>query len=78
VQQARRSAGLGVSDRIRLTIAGTPAAQQAMRAHQQLIAGETLASEVELVGPAGLDADPAAGEPTPVGDGESVRIRLTA
>ena len=76
VQQARRAAGLGVSDRIGLTIAATPAAQQAVRAHQQLIARETLATSVELAGPAALDGDPSAGPPTPVGDGESVRIRL--
>jgi isoleucyl-tRNA synthetase len=78
VQQARRAAGLGVSDRISLTIAGTPAAQQAVREHQQLIARETLATAVELAGPAALDGDESAGPPTPVGDGESVRIRLTS
>jgi isoleucyl-tRNA synthetase len=78
VQQARRGADLGVSDRISLTIAGTPDAQQAVRAHQQLIARETLATAIELVGSAALDLDPLAGEPTPVGDSESIRIRLTA
>jgi isoleucyl-tRNA synthetase len=78
VQQARRAAGLGVSDRISLTIAGTPAAQQAMRTHQQLIASETLATAVELLGPGALDGDPLAGEPTAAGERESVRIRLTA
>jgi isoleucyl-tRNA synthetase len=78
VQQARRSAGLDVSDRIRLVIAGTPAAQESMRAHQQLIARETLATAVGFVGPGELDGDPQAGEPAPVGDGQYVRIRLTA
>ena len=78
VQQARRSAGLDVSDRIRLVIAGTPAAQESMRAHQQLIARETLATAVEFVGAGELDGDPQAGEPAPVGDGQFVRIRLTA
>jgi isoleucyl-tRNA synthetase len=78
VQQARRAAGLDVSDRIGLVIAGSAAAQDSMRAHQQLIAGETLATAVEFTGPAGLDGDPQAGEPVPVGDGESVRIRITA
>jgi len=33
---------------------------------------------LELVGPAALDEDPLAGPPTPVSDGESVRIRLTS
>jgi isoleucyl-tRNA synthetase len=72
VQQARRTAGLDVSDRIRLIIAGTPAAQAAMRAHRELIAGETLATELELA-----DADALDGEPVQVGDGESVRVRIT-
>jgi isoleucyl-tRNA synthetase len=78
VQQARRAAGLDVSDRISLIIAGTPAAQESMRAHQQLIARETLATAVKFVGTAELDGDPQAGEPIPVGDSESVRIRLIA
>jgi isoleucyl-tRNA synthetase len=76
VQQARRTAGLDVSDRIGLVLAGTPAAQAAMRAHQPLIARETLASSVELGPAAALDDDPRAGEPAQVGDGESVRVRL--
>jgi isoleucyl-tRNA synthetase len=78
VQQARRTAGLEVSDRITLTVAGTPAARGAMAAHQQLISSETLATALELVGATALDDDPRASEPTPVGDGESVRIRVTA
>jgi isoleucyl-tRNA synthetase len=76
VQQARRAAGLEVSDRISLTIAATPAAREAMAAHQELIAGETLAVKLELADEGALDADPQAGDPTPVGDGESVRLRL--
>ena len=59
-------------------MSGCAAAQDSMRAHQQLIAGETLATAVEFTGPAGLDGDPQAGDPVPVGDGESVRIRITA
>jgi isoleucyl-tRNA synthetase len=77
VQQARRTAGLDVSDRIRLTVAGTPAARAAMAAHRDLIAGETLAAELDLADAAALDGDPAAGDPVTVGDGESVRIRLS-
>jgi isoleucyl-tRNA synthetase len=76
VQQARRAAGLGVSDRISLTIAGTPAVQEAIRLHQKLIATETLATAVAVVGPAELAGDPQAGEPATVGDGESIQIRL--
>jgi isoleucyl-tRNA synthetase len=71
VQQARRAADLDVSDRITLTIAATPAAQAAVRAHEQLIAKETLATSVVLLEPDALDVDPA-----PVGDNETVRVRI--
>ncbi len=48
VQEARKSAGLDVSDHIRLTVdfASSPALRAAARAHQEMIAGETLADEV--------------------------------
>jgi len=48
VQQARRDAGLDVSDRISLVIGGTPDVLEAARAHEQLIAGETLATSMTL------------------------------
>ncbi|HLX51642.1 MAG TPA: isoleucine--tRNA ligase [Streptosporangiaceae bacterium] len=73
VQQARRAAGLGVSDRISLAVAATATAQEAIRTHQKLIATETLATSVELLDPAGLDADPQI-----VGDNEAIRIRIQA
>ncbi len=76
VQQARRAAGLEVSDRITLAIAGTPAALAALAQHQGLLAGETLAASLDLRQAGALDAHPAAGEPVGVGDGESVRIAL--
>ena len=44
VQQARRDAGLEVSDRITLTIGGSQAVQDAARTHADLIAGDTLAT----------------------------------
>ncbi|WP_193612147.1 isoleucine--tRNA ligase [Nocardioides lijunqiniae] len=44
VQQARRDAGLDVSDRISLTVAGSAEVQAAARAHEQLITNETLAT----------------------------------
>lgn len=54
VQQARRDAGLDVSDRIALTIAGSADVQAAARTHQELIAGETLATAYDVLeGPAG-------------------------
>jgi isoleucyl-tRNA synthetase len=56
VQQARRDAGLDVSDRIALTIAGSEEVQAAARAHDALITGETLATSYEVV--AGPDGEP--------------------
>jgi isoleucyl-tRNA synthetase len=76
VQQARRAAGLAVTDQISLVIAGSPGAREAMAAHQQLIAGETLASAVELAEAGALDGDPGAGGPAPVGERETVRVRI--
>ncbi|NYE35308.1 isoleucyl-tRNA synthetase [Nocardioides cavernae] len=46
VQQARKDAGLQVSDRIDLTIAGPEATLSAARTHEALIAEETLATSV--------------------------------
>jgi isoleucyl-tRNA synthetase len=48
VQQARRDAGLEVSDRIALTIAARADVADAARAHQDLIAAETLATSVAV------------------------------
>ena len=47
VQNARKTAGLAVEDRVQLTLAGDPALIEAARAHEQYVTGETLA--VELV-----------------------------
>jgi len=44
VQQARKDAGLDVSDRISLTIVGDEVAVAAIATHERLIAGETLAT----------------------------------
>ena len=63
VQQARRDAGLAVSDRIRLDIGADGAVADAVRAHAGFIAAETLA--------VGLEVRPAAevgGDPHPLGD----------
>ena len=56
VQQARRDAGLDVSDRIALTVAGSDAVQAAARTHEQLITEETLATSFEVV--AGPEGEP--------------------
>jgi isoleucyl-tRNA synthetase len=49
VQQARRDAGLDVSDRITLTVSGPDDVLAAARAHEQLLAGETLSESVTYV-----------------------------
>jgi len=70
VQQARRDAGLSVSDRIRLTIGAEGAVADAVRAHAGFVAAETLAVSLD-VRPAGeVDA-----EPQPAGDG-AVKVAL--
>jgi isoleucyl-tRNA synthetase len=46
VQQARRDAGLHVSDRIRLVLGADAPVREQLEAHAALIAGETLALEV--------------------------------
>jgi isoleucyl-tRNA synthetase len=68
VQQSRKDAGLDVSDRIRLNIEGDDAAVRAMREHQELIAGETLATEIQLVEGPGGNVD--------VGSGSSIRVSV--
>jgi isoleucyl-tRNA synthetase len=48
VQRLRKDAGLEVSDRIRLGISGDEALVEALTAHRDFIAGETLAVELEI------------------------------
>ena len=73
VQQARREAGLAVSDRIRLTIGADGTVADAVRAHAEFLAGETLAVDVTIRPTAEVSA-PAQG----VGDGGSVRVLVAA
>jgi len=47
VQQARRDAGLDVSDRIALSVIGPADVLAAAQTHEELVAGETLATSVE-------------------------------
>jgi len=68
VQQARKDAGLEVTDRIRLTLAGDADAVAAIEAHRDLIASETLATS--------LDAREAGDGATPVGDASAVTIEV--
>ncbi|SEB50938.1 Isoleucyl-tRNA synthetase [Nocardioides exalbidus] len=55
VQQARKDAGLQVSDRIALTVAGPEATLAAARTHEALIADETLSTSVSYDDAAEVD-----------------------
>ncbi|MGA7704993.1 MAG: DUF5915 domain-containing protein, partial [Solirubrobacteraceae bacterium] len=48
IQNARKSAGLDVEDRIALVLVGDPALIEAAREHSDYVAGETLALRVQL------------------------------
>ena len=48
VQNARKSAGLAVEDRISLALGGDPAHLAAAEAHRDYLAGETLAVELSI------------------------------
>jgi len=56
VQNARKSAGLQVEDRIELALAGDPALIDAAQAHRDYLAGETLALQLTLDATAGAAA----------------------
>jgi isoleucyl-tRNA synthetase len=71
VQQARREAGLDVSDRIRLTVGADGAVADAVRAHAGFVAAETLATDLQVRPSAEVS-----GDPHPVGD-TTVRIALS-
>ncbi|WP_110181987.1 isoleucine--tRNA ligase [Nocardioides solisilvae] len=55
VQQARRDAGLEVTDRIALTVSGPGEVLDAVRTHEALVAGETLATSVSYADAEGLE-----------------------
>lgn len=50
VQDARKSAGLEIADRIALSIRGSARVEQALRAHRDTIIAETLAAELTVDG----------------------------
>ena len=71
VQQARREAGLAVSDRITLSVSGDPGVLDAVAAHAELIKFETLSTSLSVgngeLGPVTTAT---------VGDHQSVEISL--
>jgi isoleucyl-tRNA synthetase len=69
VQQARRDANLDVSDRIRLTLDGREDVLAAARAHQDLLASETLALDVRY-------GDTRGGFTCKVGEGAEVVVKV--
>ncbi|WP_432515102.1 isoleucine--tRNA ligase [Kineococcus sp. SYSU DK001] len=76
VQQARREAGLHVSDRIRLTVAADGPVWEALVTHQRLVVDETLAQQF---GSSGSADSLSPQEATLVGtvEGHEVRISVT-
>ncbi len=48
VQQARKDAGLDVSDRIALTVGGSAETRAAVETHRELVSGETLATSLTV------------------------------
>ena len=76
IQQARRDAGLDISDRIRLTVSAEGGVWEALVAHQQLVMSETLA--VQFGSSGRLETLPAGDgvfEAT-AGDGLAVRVKV--
>lgn len=69
IQQERKNAGLDVSDRISLRVAGDTAVVDAMAEHGELIASETLATSLDTVHETGT-------LPIALSDGISVSISL--
>jgi isoleucyl-tRNA synthetase len=75
VQNARRTAGLNVEDRIELALDGAPAVMEAARTYRDHIAGETLAVSVEL----GMDlaGDGSATKYSEQADVDGLELRLS-
>jgi isoleucyl-tRNA synthetase len=68
VQQARKDAGLDVSDRIALTLAGSEVVRAAVEAHQSLVTGETLSTSLQWASVDGL--------PVELADGQTVAVAV--
>ncbi|HXB63638.1 MAG TPA: isoleucine--tRNA ligase [Solirubrobacteraceae bacterium] len=70
VQNARKSAGLAVEDRIDLALSGDPALLDAATAHRDYLVGETLTVDLQLDGP------PPAMEYTEVTEIEGLELQI--
>lgn len=70
VQQARKDAGLDVSDRIRLTLEAADDVLAAVAAHSELVKSETLTLELEAKTASALV------NPVAVGDGQQVQVSV--
>jgi isoleucyl-tRNA synthetase len=70
IQQARKDAGLDVSDRISLTVSGNSDVLQAIRAHETLVCAETLSLEIKLIESEILNAG------APVGENQLVEVTV--
>jgi isoleucyl-tRNA synthetase len=70
VQQARKDAGLDVSDRIRLTLEAAEDVLAAVAAHSELVKSETLTLELETAISSALS------NPVAVGDGQQVQVSV--
>lgn len=68
VQQARKDADFHVSDRIVLSIDGDAEVERALAAHRELIAGETLATDIQTT--------PLPSETHSVGEHSTVRVKV--
>ena len=69
VQQARREAGLQVSDRVRITVSAPDEVAAAAEAHREFITGETLADELVF-------GDASGGFAGSVGEGTDVAVAV--
>jgi len=67
IQNARKAAGLNVEDRISLTLGGDDELLAAVRAHQEYVTGETLATSLILDGAGAEQAAEIEGRPLAIG-----------
>jgi isoleucyl-tRNA synthetase len=70
VQQARKDAGLDVSDRISLTLQAADDVLDAVAAHSELVKSETLTLELETKSESNLE------NPVAVGEGQQVQVSV--